>query len=114
MTPEGTHLLLDFHGATDPGDRALSILRGIAQMPQCDIMKEAEHVFPGGGRTALLLLSASHASIHTWPEHRYVSVDLYSCKVLSRDQVNLIKMYAKTELRSSGEEMREVLRGHPL
>ena len=32
-----------------------------------------------GGVTGMAILSTSHVSIHTWPFHRRVSYDLYSC-----------------------------------
>ena len=33
-----------------------------------------------GGITGVVVLSTSHASIHTFPEHQYAVVDVYSCK----------------------------------
>ena len=35
--------------------------------------------FDGGGYTAVILLSESHASIHTYPEHSACFVDLFTC-----------------------------------
>lgn len=32
-----------------------------------------------GAFTVLYLLSESHMSIHTWPERRYVAIDLFTC-----------------------------------
>ncbi len=39
------------------------------------------HRFDGeGGITALFLLSESHLAIHTFPEHRALTLNLYCCK----------------------------------
>lgn len=39
------------------------------------------HVFPGeGGVTGFLLLSESHLSVHTFPEHGFAAFDLYCCR----------------------------------
>lgn len=39
------------------------------------------HVFPGaGGITAMVLLTESHLAIHTFPEHRALTLNLYCCK----------------------------------
>lgn len=38
---------------------------------------EVYHDFPTGGYTAVVCLSESHISIHTWPEHNLVNVDIY-------------------------------------
>ncbi len=35
--------------------------------------------FPGNGVTAYFVLSESHASIHTYPEHNSCFVDLFTC-----------------------------------
>lgn len=37
------------------------------------------HVFENGGITAVMLLSESHASIHTYPEHAACFVDIFTC-----------------------------------
>ncbi len=39
------------------------------------------HVFPSpGGVTGLALLSESHLAVHTFPEHRYAALSIYSCR----------------------------------
>lgn len=39
------------------------------------------HTFPGpGGVTGLALLSESHLAIHTFPEHGFAALNLYSCR----------------------------------
>jgi S-adenosylmethionine decarboxylase len=37
------------------------------------------HRFDGGGLTGYLLLSESHIAFHTYPEHRYIALDIFSC-----------------------------------
>lgn len=37
------------------------------------------HDFRPTGTTGLILLKESHVTIHTWPEHRYASVDVVTC-----------------------------------
>jgi S-adenosylmethionine decarboxylase len=42
------------------------------------------HTFPGtpkgpGGVTATVLLAESHICLHTWPEQRAVTIDVYVC-----------------------------------
>ena len=37
------------------------------------------HRFKGGGLTGYLLLSESHIAFHTYPEHRYIALDIFSC-----------------------------------
>lgn len=49
------------------------------------------------GITAIVPLSTSHMSIHTWPELNYISIDLFSCKYFEvRDIVDYTKRYFDT------------------
>ena len=40
-----------------------------------------------GGVTGTVILTTSHASVHTWPLRGHVSFDLFSCKDFSVKQV---------------------------
>ena len=40
---------------------------------------ERFHQFEPVGVTGVILLAESHVAIHTWPEHRFVSLDIYVC-----------------------------------
>ena len=35
--------------------------------------------FQEGGVSGFVLLAESHISIHTWPEHHYAAIDIYTC-----------------------------------
>ena len=37
------------------------------------------HQFDGGGFTGMVLLAESHLALHTWPERRGVTIDVYVC-----------------------------------
>lgn len=39
----------------------------------------SDYIFPNGGYTALFLLAESHASIHTYPEHKSCFIDVFTC-----------------------------------
>ncbi len=43
------------------------------------ILQAASHTFPGAGLTCVLILSESHAVLHTWPETGTVNLDIFSC-----------------------------------
>ncbi len=38
---------------------------------------EVYHDFEPGGFTAVICLSESHISVHTWPEHGLINLDIY-------------------------------------
>ena len=37
------------------------------------------HHFSPYGISGVLIIEESHFHIHTWPEHKYASIDLYTC-----------------------------------
>lgn len=41
------------------------------------------HQFQPSGCTGFVLLAESHLALHTWPEHRFVALDLYVCNHLT-------------------------------
>jgi S-adenosylmethionine decarboxylase len=43
------------------------------------VVSSAHHDFPGGGLTCVLILTESHAVVHTWPETGTVNIDIFSC-----------------------------------
>jgi S-adenosylmethionine decarboxylase len=42
------------------------------------------HGFPDAGLTCVLILTESHAVIHTWPESGTVNIDIFSCSTRLR------------------------------
>lgn len=56
------------------------IARDAIQSIGAEIVEECSHKFQPIGVTYIAVISTSHFSIHTWPENRYVAVDIFSCK----------------------------------
>jgi S-adenosylmethionine decarboxylase len=54
------------------------------------VVQALSHAFPGVGLTSVLILSESHAVLHTWPETGTVNIDIFSCstRLKSLDAVN--------------------------
>ena len=42
------------------------------------------HNYQPYGYSAVAILKTSHATIHTWPEHGYISVDIFICDEFSK------------------------------
>ena len=42
------------------------------------------HNYQPYGYSAIAILKTSHAAIHTWPEHGYISVDIFICDEFSK------------------------------
>jgi spermidine synthase len=79
----GYHVVLDMTGVPqvllDNAQWIMARLRTAADLASLKVLKVAEHRFQPHGFTGMLLLSSSHISVHTFPETRTCSVDVYSC-----------------------------------
>lgn len=80
----GKHVVLDMVGVgTDIlKDETLlvDLLKSACVYAGAEVIGVQSHNFDGeGGVTAVLLLSESHASVHTWPEEKFASFDFYTC-----------------------------------
>ena len=40
-----------------------------------------------GGVSAITVWLESHASLHSWPQDKYISIDLFSCKLFEADPI---------------------------
>lgn len=83
---QGLHLTADLYqcrceaawltNAERLGDWCLQAVTAVGLQPVSQVF----HTFPGaGGVTAAVLLAESHVCLHTWPEQRAVTVDVYVC-----------------------------------
>jgi S-adenosylmethionine decarboxylase len=68
-------------------DTLVAIMRAAAERGQAVVLGECAHVFPNGAVTAVLLLSQSHLSVHTWPEYSVANFDLLTCGPLSGELI---------------------------
>ncbi|CAL1136044.1 unnamed protein product [Cladocopium goreaui] len=60
-----------------------ALLKKMAALADLTSLGSLEHTFEPQGVTALLLVSESHLSIHTWPEMHYAALDVVSCKAIT-------------------------------
>ena len=54
---------------------------------------EVYHNFEPAGFTAVICLSESHLSIHTWPEHGRVNVDIYLSNFMRNNDNTVDNIY---------------------
>jgi S-adenosylmethionine decarboxylase len=75
------------------------------------ILKECFHQFNPHGVTGNLILSESHANIHTWPEHGYVSVDIFTCDGEGEEKSKIAIQMLKEKLGAKRIHVKEFHRG---
>ena len=64
-------------------ERLGRLMREAAHAGHAVVLDEASYTFPNGAVTAVLVLSQSHLSVHTWPEHGSANFDLLTCGPLN-------------------------------
>lgn len=64
------------------------------------ILSSTKHIFPPDGLTMVILLSESHASIHTYPEFGACFIDLFTCGHTcdSKPFAEKLEMYLKPKI----------------
>ena len=87
----GKHAIIDLSGCNSEIIRDCKLIHNTlveaAKMARLTVIGIMDHRFMPEGYTAVLMLEESHLSIHTWPEHNYASIDLYSCNLQTDFQV---------------------------
>lgn len=77
------HTLLEFHGCDverikHPGTVKKLLCEAVSQGGGT-IVKTVFHAFSPYGVSGVVVITESHVTIHTWPEHGYAAVDIFSC-----------------------------------
>jgi S-adenosylmethionine decarboxylase len=85
-TPElGRHCLLDLfecdYSHMSDGQALIDALSAAALQAGATVISSHSHNFEPQGASAFCLLAESHISIHTWPERRAATLDVYTCGV---------------------------------
>lgn len=97
----GEHLVADYLDcdleALSDEQTLMKVMLEAVEKCGAQILSHNSYVFPGHGLTMTILLSESHASIHTYPEHGKCFVDLFTCGDKCNNQVfnNFLKAYLK-------------------
>lgn len=55
------------------------VLREAVDHANATLLQQVSRKFNPQGVTALGILAESHISIHTWPEHGYAAIDVFTC-----------------------------------
>ena len=76
---------------------------------QNEFLNAMVHKFPVQGVTGVILLAESHIAIHTWPEHDYISIDIFTCG--KKTQPYQALEYLKSKFSPRQVRIKEVKRG---
>jgi len=105
----GPHLMVDGYNASYEKLASVEAITNFldmlpAQIEMTKIMPPYVFKYDGGdkpedwGVSGFVIIAESHISIHTFPEKKYFSIDIFSCKEFDIEKaLNIIKEYFETE-----------------
>ena len=79
----GTHYLLECSGCraellTDL-DLLKATMQNAATKAGATVVETVLHQFNPHGLSGVVVIAESHLAIHTWPEHHYAAIDIFTC-----------------------------------
>jgi len=79
----GRHLLLELKDCNrevlNDLDFIRDCLRDAAEQIGATVVNDAFYQFTPHGISGVVIIAESHLCIHTWPEHNYAAVDIFTC-----------------------------------
>lgn len=91
MNALGRHLLVELHGcdreALDNTDQIRDVMLKAAIDCGAVVLGSQFHHFNPQGVSGVVVIAESHISIHTWPEHGYAAVDVFTCGTTVNPQI---------------------------
>lgn len=77
---KGNHYIASFKNCQIIKNSSLvPLFKSAIEKSGATILNYNEYIFPNGGITFVFLLSESHCSVHTYPEHNSLFIDLFTC-----------------------------------
>ena len=113
MISLGEHILIELYNCDreliDNSDLLEVLMLKAAEVANAKVVKSVFHNFSPQGVTGVVVVEESHFAIHTWPEHGYAAVDLFTC---SEDMdYDAAYRFLENELKAEKSSFKKVLRG---
>ena len=83
MQPLGRQILVEFYDCNrevlNDEDLIRDVLLEGVRRSGATIISDTFHTFSPHGVSGVIVIAESHVTIHTWPEHGYAAVDIFTC-----------------------------------
>jgi S-adenosylmethionine decarboxylase proenzyme len=76
---KGRHYIASFKNCQNTMILSTEQLKTALEIANTTILSHSDYSFENGGYTCVFLLRESHCSIHTYPEHHSIFIDLFTC-----------------------------------
>lgn len=113
MDTMGRHVIAELWGCNVEKLNNMSFIEQVfvdaALKAGAEVREVAFHKFAPHGVSGVVIISESHLTIHSFPEHGYASIDVYTCG--DRIDPNVASNYIAEALGATTSEVIEVPRG---
>ena len=79
----GRHMLLELYDCPleilNDSQEIEKILVNTVKQVNATLISKSFHHFSPYGVSGVVIIAESHITIHTWPEHRYAAIDVFTC-----------------------------------
>jgi S-adenosylmethionine decarboxylase proenzyme len=108
----GRHLILELYNCpsdllTHP-EQSEAFLMEAARLMKATVVNSQFHAFSPYGVSGVVIIQESHLTIHTWPEHHYAAIDIFTCGQLD---LQAGVTYLKAAFQAEKSYMKELERG---
>lgn len=81
--PSGRHVLAELSGCAagvlDDAAALEATFRACAARGGATVVSSHFHRFSPQGVSGVVIIAESHVTVHTWPEHGYAAIDVFTC-----------------------------------
>ncbi|MBX0359003.1 adenosylmethionine decarboxylase [Halobacillus sp. Nhm2S1] len=113
MDTMGRHVIAELWNCNEEKLNDMSYIEQVfvdaALKAGAEVREVAFHKFAPHGVSGVVIISESHLTIHSFPEHGYASIDVYTCG--DRIDPNVAAQYIVDALEAGKNETVEVPRG---
>jgi len=79
----GRHIILELYNCNasllEKPTHSEQFLLEAAQKMGATVVSNDFHAFSPYGVSGVVIIKESHLTIHTWPEHQYAAIDIFTC-----------------------------------
>ena len=114
-TPLGKHLILELYHCDakllEETEKVTEIMLDAALHIGATVVTHNFHQFSPYGVSGVVVIQESHLTIHTWPEHAYAAIDIFTCG----DKINpwAASQFLREKFFAAHVSVIELRRGNP-
>lgn len=110
----GYQKIIDFYGCDaqviNNCDIIEAALLEAASIMELTVVNATIHSFSPIGVSGVIVIQESHIAIHTWPEHNYVAIDIFTCSPANTLDNGI--SFLQEHFKANYTTQKEILRGN--